>query len=252
MSASLCNYEVRVLRKGRWTTESRGMDKGQAMTTANGCSANRSYDGVKVVEEVYDESQGLFREKTIYSYFNQEDKVRAGEKAAEAMAAARAEREGGRFKVPPAIAGSSRFGTDLRGWMMIFAVFLGLGANVGLAVLIGDKFNIVSGPSETDWGTHRKTLVYDLPEITANFQTDGSERVIHIRVGLELEDSAQNVEVDRKLSEIVTRVAADLNRMDTGSEQLDIQELRERLQKGVQSAGETEIEGVLFKEVLIF
>jgi len=86
MVAVLSNFEVRVLSKGKWTVELRGMDREQALTEANGLAGNRRHDGVKVVEETYDEEEGLFREKTIFSYFDQEEKVRTGERIAQANA----------------------------------------------------------------------------------------------------------------------------------------------------------------------
>tara|TARA_R110000787_G_scaffold31334_12_gene83267 strand:+ start:251 stop:1024 length:774 start_codon:yes stop_codon:yes gene_type:complete len=251
MAAVLSNFEVRVLGKGKWTVESRGMDREQALTEANGLAGNRRHDGVKVVEETYDEEEGLFREKTIFSYFDQEEKVRTGERIAEAMAAARADRETG-GRMPAYIADKKSTGSDFRGWMLILALVLGLGGNVGLALLIGDKLDIDMQSVTAEWQSDRKVAVYDLPEITANINSGDGERVLHIRVGLELGNGEKTGDVEKRLSDIVTRVSADLNRIDTGEQQLDIQDLRDRLKKGVQAAGETEIEGILFKEVLVF
>jgi len=251
MVAVLSNFEVRILRKGKWITESRGMDRDRALTEANGLSGNRRNEAVKVIEETYDDENGLFREKTIFSYFDQEEKVKAGERAAEAMAAARADREPIR-KMTAYLPADNAAGSDFRGWMLILALILGLGGNVGLALLIGDKLDIDMQSVTAEWRSDRKVAVYELPEITANINSDDGERVLHIRVGLELGNGENTGDVEKRLSDIVTRVSADLNRIDTGDQQLDIQDLRDRLKKGVQAAGETEIEGILFKEVLVF
>jgi len=91
MATGLGNFEVRLLNKGKWITESRGADQGATMEAANGFVAKQANEGVKVVEETYDEDAGTFHEKTVFSYLNQNDKDLAGEKA---VAAARARRKG--------------------------------------------------------------------------------------------------------------------------------------------------------------
>jgi flagellar basal body-associated protein FliL len=255
MSAGIGTYEVRVLRKGEWLTESRGPDEGAAMTSANKFAADRTNEGVKVVEESYDEDTGSFREKTVFSYFNQNDKVEAGERAAIMLAAARVKRMAGGKNS----AGAS---TDplakkkSRSYMMIAAVVFGIVGNLIFAILLGDKFGIdiqsLTASMKPAPKTEQKTLVYDLPEITANIRSGDEERVIHIRVGLQLKNRGQNAELERKLTDIVSRMASDLNQFDTKDQKLDIQDLRKSLQKGVQSSGNTEIEGLLFKELHIF
>jgi flagellar basal body-associated protein FliL len=257
MATGLGNFEVRILRKGKWVTDSRGADQGAAMAAANKFAADRTNDGVKVVEETYDEDAGTFREKTVFSYFNQKDKVEAGEKAAKKLAAARA-------KSKSSGKNSAQFGTDpsesgkSRGWLMIAALILGLAGNVIFAFLLGDKFGInlpflaAAAATATAPILDQKTLIYELPEITANIRSGNEERVIHIRVGLQLKNSGQNAELEKKLTDIVTRMASDLNQFDSKDQKVDIQDLRKSLRKGVQSSGNTEIEGLIFKEVHIF
>jgi hypothetical protein len=66
-------------------------------------------------------------------------------------------------------------------------------------------------------------------------------------VGLQLKNSGQNAELERNLTNIVTRVASDLSRFDSKDQKLNMQDLRKALRKGVQSSGNTEIEGLIFK-----
>lgn len=252
MTTGIGTYEVRVLRKGQWVTESRGPDQGTAMTSANRFAADRTTEGVKVIEETYNEDAGDFREKTVFSYFNQNDKVLAGEKA---FAAVRARRKTD-GKNSPGVSTDVLAKKKTRGWMMIVALVFGVAGNLIFAILLGDKFGIdiqsLTASLTPAPKTEQKALVYDLPEITANIRSGDEERVIHIRVGLQLKNRGQNAELERKLTDIVTRMASDLNEFDTKDQKLDIQDLRKRLQKGVQSSGNTDIKGVLFKELHIF
>jgi flagellar basal body-associated protein FliL len=249
------NFEVRVLRKGNWVTESRIADQGAATVAANGFAADRNIDGVKVVEETYDEDAGTFREKTVFSYFNQEDKVMAGERAAEMLATSRARRKKGGKNLAGVGTGSSEK-KNSRNWMMILALVFGVAGNVIFALLLGDKFGLdlgsITAATAPEPESDQKSMLYELPVITANIRSGNEERVIHIRVGLQLKNSQQNAEVEKKLTDIVTRMASDLNRFDSKDQKLDIQDLRKSLRKGVQSSGNTEIEGLLFKEVHIF
>lgn len=60
--------------------------------------------------------------------------------------------------------------------------------------------------------------------------------------------------MDEKLSDIATKVAADLSRMQAkdGSMHLDTAAIKRQLQKAVKEAGHTSVESVLFKEVRVF
>lgn len=65
-------YEVRTRRGKCWHVDSRNTDKGNALASANSLAANRSLEGVIVVEEFFDKSLGRYQERTIFSYFPQE------------------------------------------------------------------------------------------------------------------------------------------------------------------------------------
>ena len=86
MSMGTNNFEVRMLQKRNRTTETRCAERNSAVTVANQFARNRANDGLKVVEEVYDEEKGIFRETTVFSYFKQDDKVALGTKAAQKSA----------------------------------------------------------------------------------------------------------------------------------------------------------------------
>jgi flagellar basal body-associated protein FliL len=241
-------FEVRSFKSGRWNTDSRCNSKEEALAIANTFAANRSFDGVKVVEEAYDEDEGLFREKTVFSYFKQDDKVfnpLLGRKKDEAAAPPAAPRR--------RVAGE-RGGTDARAWLLAFGLLLSLCGNVALAIYLGDgKFGaIAEGPRTARAGD---LIVYDLPLVATNYRDESGTRVLRMRLGLELAGHEKAREIQDRLSSIINRVASDLSRMDDGdlTSAQGLNELRKSLHEGVQNAaGDTPVEGVLFKEVVLF
>jgi len=97
-------------------------------------------------------------------------------------------------------------------------------------------------------------IIYELPAVTANYRTSTGSRTIQIRVGLEVKNNRQSEAMDKRLSDIVTKVAADLSRMQAkdGSMHLETAAIKRQLQKAIKEAGHTSVEGVLFKEVRVF
>ena len=247
------NYEVRVLQRGNWATETRCAESNAAITMANQLSGDRKYDGVRVIEEVYVEADGIFREKTIFSYYKQDDKVAFGNEAAKRSAERKAsygtratkEHEYDYYNEEP----ESR-----RGLILAIAVAVILTGNAALAYFFGDQISDAMNTVSAKLDNRNTNIIYELPAVTTNYRTSAGNRTIQIRVGLEVKSSQQSEMMDEKLSDIVTRVAADLSRMQTkdGSMHLDTAAIKRQLQKAVQEAGHTSVEGVLFKEVHLF
>jgi len=243
-------FEIRIFKNGRWVTESRCGDQAAAVATANAIAGDRTIDGVKVIEEAYDESEGLFREKTVFSYFKQDDKVfnpRLTRKAEDDAAPVRA-----------AAMRKPRAGSDMRAWLLIFALLISLGGNLGLALYLGDRPNgeFVAGRAQaTSRSATGDLVVYDLPPVTMNYKADSGTRAVKMRLGLELSSRQDVPDVQHRLSQIINRVADDLRGIKDSD--LDgsagMEKLRKSLQQGVQSAApDSNIEGVLFKEVIVF
>ena len=69
------SFEIRTLTDKQWSTDSRCNDEQEALRKANTIAGENYIDGVKVVQELYDEEAALFREKTVFSYFKQDEKV---------------------------------------------------------------------------------------------------------------------------------------------------------------------------------
>lgn len=245
----MSTFEIRTFKDGRWATDSRCDSNQEALALANTLAGNRNIDGVKVVEETYDEDQGLFREKTVFSYFKQDDKVfdpRLQKK----------DPAGGRTETPPprgAEAGAG--GLDTRAWMLILGLLVSLTGNVGLAVYWGNGDLDVSTASKAS-RSGGDMIVYDLPPVTTNYKDKSGTRVVKMRLGLELSGRNDVAAVEERLSSIINRVARDLSALD-GQDLNDaagLNQLRDALHDGVRKAAgeDTPIEGVLFKEVLVF
>lgn len=244
-------FEVRTFKEGRWATDSRCSNKDEALAVANTLAGDRGIDGVKVVEEAYDDDEGLFREKTVFSYFKQHDKVfnqRLNRKKEEGEAAA-----------PRAVAlqqiSGGKSAADMRAWLLVFGLLLSLGGNVALAIYLGDggvgSLTGASGAARTGGSF----VVYDLPPVTTNYRDESGTRVVKMRLGLELSGREDMREVGERLSSIINRVANDLSGLDGGelNSAHGLNQLRRSLHEGVQSAaGDTPVEGVLFKEVVVF
>jgi flagellar basal body-associated protein FliL len=243
-------FEIRTFKDGRWTTDSRCNSNEEALAVANTLAGDRNIAGVKVVEETYDEDQGLFREKTIFSYFKQDDKVfnprlqKKKESAGGGVVAAATRR-----------AEAEKGGLDARAWMLILGLLVSLGGNVGLAVYWGNG-NLetsVAGKARSSGGD---LVVYDLPPVTTNYKDKTGTKVVKMRLGLELSSQDNVAAVQERLSSIINRVANDLSALEGQdlNSATSLNQLRDALQEGVQKAAgeDTPIEGVLFKEVLVF
>lgn len=245
-------FDIRIFKNGSWLTESRSGDQNEAVATANAIAGDRTIDGVKVVEEAYDESEGLFREKTVFSYFKQDDKVsnprlarKSDEESAPSPAAIRRKPQADR-------------GGDMRAWLLVFALLISLGGNLGLALYLGNTGD--SGFTTISAHPHRHSasgnlVVYDLPPVTMNYKANRGMRAVQMRLGLELASRSDVPDVQHRLSQIINRVATDLSGLKDSD--LDgsagMERLRKSLEQGVQSAApDSNIEGVLFKEVIVF
>jgi len=251
MSGGNGSYEILVLRKGRWVMESQERDKGAAVALANTIAADRRNDGVKVVEEIYDEESGIFREKTVFSYHSQEDKVRASSNSQAGRTASKNPKRSGRKHAAIDEIEKSK-GHDPRSIMLILALALGLSGNLIFAILLGGKFDLNMDFLTARSVPAKETTIYDLPEITANIRSGDSERVLNIKVGVKLKNSHQNAEIERQLTEIVNRMAGDIRRLETADRVLNANDLQQSLTRSMRAASDTEIEGLLLKEVKIF
>tara|TARA_Y100001936_G_scaffold239377_1_gene272382 strand:- start:33066 stop:33824 length:759 start_codon:yes stop_codon:yes gene_type:complete len=247
------NYEVRILEKGNWTTETRCAEREAAITIANQLAGNRVYDGVRVIEEVYVEDDGIFREKTIFSYYKQDDKVALSNKAAK-RSAERLETPKRRRPKDYEYEYYDEEPNSRRSLILATAVAAILAGNAIIAFLFGDQITGAMSSMNAKLDSKNLGVIYELPAVTTNYRTSSGDRTIQIRVGLEVQNNEQTQLMDEKLSDIVTKVTADLSRMhaEGNSTHLDTAAIKRQLQKAVKEAGHTSVKGVLFKEVHVF
>ncbi len=67
-----------------------------------------------------------------------------------------------------------------------------------------------------------------------------------------MKNSHQNAEIEHQLTEIVNRMAGDIRRLETADRVLNANDLQQSLTRSMRAASDTEIEGLLLKEVKIF
>lgn len=60
------SFEIHTMRDGRWAIDSVFNDRDLALFEARRVDENRRYNGVRVIEEVYDETSGLTTHRTIF------------------------------------------------------------------------------------------------------------------------------------------------------------------------------------------
>ncbi len=263
-------YEVRICIKDRWTTEYRCFEKAEALKKGELVAVDRSLDGVQVVAESYDEENGVFKEKILFSYFNQEKKV-AQEKASAAAIAAASQNN-------PVIQRPVRrrrrplrqwFGSyESRAWMMVTALLFSLGANLGLAMLISgdwapDLWFASTGQNETGlndaigpkYVKGDKLVIYDLPTVTMNIGTADNSRTVKVKLGLQLAKKGHAKNIEDHLSKIIASVANHLGAVEERDlyRRQGLMNLRKSLHDGVRTAaGGIPVENVLFREIIVF
>ena len=75
MATTLDSFEIRTLTGKQWSTDSRSNDEQEAVRKTNNIAGSSHIGGVKVVQELYDNEESLFRSKTVFSYYKQDEKV---------------------------------------------------------------------------------------------------------------------------------------------------------------------------------
>lgn len=268
--AAMHTYEVRICIKGRWSTEYRCFEKAEALKKGELVAVDRSLDGVQVIAESYDEENGVFKEKILFSYFNQERKVAQEKAAVEAIAAASQNKLIKQTPVPrrrrPL---RSWFGScDSRAWMMVTALLLSLGVNLGLGMLISGDWTpnlwfASTGHNETGpngeidpkYVKGDKLVIYDLPSVTMNIGAADNSRTVKIKLGLELTKKAHAKNIEQHLSKIIASVANHLGAVEERDlyRRQGLMNLRNSLHDGVRTAaGGIPVENVLFREIIVF
>lgn len=262
LGADMHTFEIRICVKNRWTTEERCSDRNEALKKGAVLARDNSLGGVKVIEEIYDEKKGLFKENVIFSQFGDGSGDKAQKAARDAVTAARLKKAA----MPVRAAQLAKKSNLRRNLMLIGFLLLSLTANVVLGLVaggdFGNLFQIASWNTESEPGkaapdgSKQKTpVIYELPSVTMTFGRGGNTRTLKVKLGLELANRRDIKKIEAQLTKIITSVANDLRAVDNGMlhQREGLKSLRKALHEGVQSAaGSTPVEGVLFKEIIVF
>lgn len=226
-------FEVLVLSgKSQWTSISRWEDEAAAQNEARKIVAGKKHLGVKVTQESYDEAENRFTEKTVYKHMKNESKsVRVEEPEDELEFGEYDDYDDGIDWVLPV------FG------LLILMIILGIGI-----YFFEDKIEFSNKP-KSDY------FVYELPAVTTNVSGGGETFSVKLNLQLELDHSQDSKAVEFALAQIMESVIDEVQQTDAGDlrQSKKMQLLRAQLRQKIQDAmGETNLNGVLFRDIQIF
>lgn len=232
MDGSL-TFEVLVLSaKSQWTSISRWDDEATAQNEARKLVAGKKHLGVKVTQESYDEAENRFSEKTVYKHMKNESKsVQAEEPDEEFEIEEFDDYDDGIDWVLPVFA------------LLVFMIILGVGI-----YFFEDKINFTS-KTKSDY------FVYELPAVMTNVSSGDETFSVKVNLQLELDNSQDSKAVEFALAQIMESVIDQVQQTDAGDlrKSKKIQLLRAELRQKIQDAmGDTNLNGVLFKDIQVF
>jgi flagellar basal body-associated protein FliL len=227
-------FDVLVLSaKSQWTSLSRWEDAAAAQNEARKLVSGKKHLGVKVTQESYDEAENRFSEKTVFKHMKNESKARQPEEEDED------DFEHGEFD-------DYDDGID---WVLpvfgilIFAIIMGIGI-----YFFEDKINLMRS-TKSDY------FVYELPAVMTNVSSGKETFSVKINLQLELDNSRDSKAVEFALAEIMESVIDEVQQTDAGDlhRSEKIQLLRAELRQKIQDAmGDTNLNGVLFRDIQVF
>lgn len=228
-------FDVLVLSgKSNWTSVSRWENPGDARKAARKLVSDKKHQGVKVMQEHYDDDENRFIEKTIFRHMKQDEApIEEDDDDDKFMSFDDYDDygEGANWIVP------------LAGIVTLIVVLLGVGI-----YFYDDKMNF-TGKARPGY------FVYELPPVLTNV-TSGEKRIsVKINLQLELNNSQDSKAVEFALAQIMESVIDELQ-IKNASDLMNsksVELLRGTLQEKIQNAmGETDLQGALFKDIQIF
>jgi flagellar basal body-associated protein FliL len=228
-------FDVLVLSaKSQWTSISRWGDESEARQAARKLVSGKKHQGVKILQEHFDEEEDRFVEKTIFRKMKSDEAQTFDEDDDSEYVA---------FDDYDDYDHDSGWILPVVGIFSIIAIVLGLGI-----FFFDDTLNF-----------NRKSakgyFVYKLPVVMTNL-SDGEKNVsVKVSLQLELNDSKDSRAIEMALTNIMESVIDELqvNDVDELRESENIQLLRITLKEKIQDAvGDTSVNGVLFNDIQIF
>ena len=227
-------FDVLVLSgKSQWTSLSRRGDSASAQNEARKLVASKKHQGVKVMQETYDAAENRFSEKTVFKQIKSEQRSFQSEEEEEF----------------DDVDDYEDFDDGVDWVLPVFGLvtFLAILLTVGI-YFFDDKMNFSVG-SSSDY------YVYELPAVITNVTNGKEVYSVKINLQLELDGSGDTKAVEFALAQIMESVINQVQNTDADDLQRSerIQLLRAELQKKIQDAmGETNLNGVLFRDIQVF
>jgi len=218
--------------KSQWTSVSRWEDEAAAQNEARKLISGKKHLGVKVTQESYDDAENRFTEKTVFKHLKRENTKPEPQEESHFVAFGEYDDyDDGIDWVLPV------FG------IVVFAIVMAIGM-----YFFEDKIEF-SRSTKSDY------YVYELPAVTTNIRSGNETFSVKINLQLELDNSKDSKAVEFALAQIMEFVIDQVQQTDAGDLRRSekVQLLRGKLQKHIQDAmGETNLNGVLFRDIQVF
>lgn len=228
-------FDVLVLSgKSQWTSLSRWENPTDAQNEARKLVSSKTHEGVKVLQEHFDQAENRFKEKTIFKHLKNESKWAEPDDDDPDFV---------EFDDFDGFNSGSNWLLPIAGIVTVLAIILGAGL-----FLFDDKFDF-SRRSNSGY------FVYELPPVMANVSNGEEVYSVKINLQLELNSSRDSKAVEFALAQIMESVIDEIQ--NTDAEDLKrskrIKILRQALRQKIQDAmGDTDLNGVLFKDIQVF
>ena len=227
-------FDVLVLSgKSQWTSISRWENPTDAQNEARKLVSGKKHQGVKVMQEHFDDAENRFIEKTIFKHMKREDKAEEIDDESEFV----------EFDDYDDFDAETNWLLPLAGIVSLIVILLGVG--------------IFFYEDRMDFSKKARPgyFVYELPAVLTNVSSGDKRISVKVNLQLELDSSRDSKAVEFALAQIMESVIDELQQKSASNfrQSEHIQVLRTTLQEKIQNAmGETNLNGVLFKDIQVF
>ena len=224
-------FDVLVLSgKSNWTSVSRWENPGDARKAARELVKGKKHQGVKVMQEHFDDAENRFIEKTIYRHMKHDESPSEEEETDDFVP----------FDDFDDYDEPANWILPMAGITALIALLLGVGI-----FFYDDKMDFT-----------RKArpgyFVYELPAVLTNVSSGGKRLSVKMNLQLELNSSQDSKAVEFVLAQIMESVIDELQEKQASDLRTskNVELLRSALKEKIQHAmGETDPHGVLFRDI---
>ena len=228
-------FDVLVLSgKSNWTSVSRWENPGDARKAARELVKGKKHQGVKVMQEHYDDAENRFIEKTIFKHMKRDDAPAAEEEDADEYMSFDNYDD---YEEAP-------------NWILPFSEIIAL-----IAVLLGLGIYFYDDKMDFTRKARPGYFVYELPTVLTNVSSGEKRISLKVNLQLELNSSQDSKAVEFALAQIMESVIDELQQKDAADLKTSksVEALRGVLEEKIQNAlGETDLQGVLFRDIQVF